>query len=142
MKVLAIDPGKKRVGLAACDELEITTRLLPQLQVNSWGELLKQLVGMIREQGFQEVVVGLPLDMSGEAGKAAESARRLAHALEKQLASGGDTCPVVLWDERLTTFEAEQRLRDSGVARKKARHKLDSLAAQVLLEDYLQNRSR
>ncbi len=140
MKVLAIDPGKKRIGLAACDELEITTRLLPQLQVASWGKLLKQLVDMIRDQGFQEVVVGLPLDMSGQAGQAAESARRLADALEKQLASGQAVCRVVLWDERLTTFEAEQRLRDRGVARGKARHQLDSLAAQVLLEDYLQNR--
>ena len=137
MKILAIDPGTKRIGLAASDALHLTTRLLPVLQVSGLGRSVQELARLIAEEEFQKVVVGLPLNMDGSEGKAAVGARDLMERLKKELKGKKISCEVEVWDERLTSFEAEQRVRQQGVAKAKAKAFLDSLAAEVLLEDYL-----
>lgn len=137
MKILAIDPGGKRVGLAASDALHLTTRLLPVLQVKKLKASVPQLVSLIGQEEFAKVVVGLPLNMDGSEGAAAKGARELADTLKAALKKKKLSCEVELWDERLTTFEAEQRARQQGVAKAKAKAFLDSVAAEVLLEDYL-----
>ncbi len=137
MKILAIDPGGKRVGLAASDALHLTTRLLPVLQVKKLKSSVPELVSLIAKEEFAKVVVGLPLNMDGSEGAAAKGARELAATLIAALKKKKLECEVELWDERLTTFEAEQRARQQGVAKAKAKAFLDSVAAEVLLEDYL-----
>lgn len=137
MKVLAIDPGTKRIGLAATDSLHLTTRLLPVLQIKNLTKAVGELSELIASEGFSRVVVGLPLNMDGSEGKAAKNARDLAHKLKQQLLRRDFSCEVLLWDERLTSFEAELRTRQQGVAKAKAKAFLDSVAAEVLLEDYL-----
>ncbi len=137
MKILAIDPGTKRIGLAASDELHLTTRLLPVLEVQGLGESIHRLAKLIQTEGFQRVLVGHPLNMDGSAGEAAQGSEKIAQALRAELEKLGYSCEVVLWDERLTSYEAEQRVRQRGVAKAKAKAFLDSIAAEVLLEDYL-----
>lgn len=137
MKILAIDPGSKRIGLAASDELHMTIRLLPVLQVSGLKDSVKRLASLIQEQEFHKVVVGLPFNMDGTEGEAASEARHIAEDLRKELSNLQYPCEVVLHDERLTSFEAEQRARQKGVAKAKAKAFLDSVAAEVLLEDYL-----
>ncbi len=137
MKILAIDPGGKRIGLAASDSLHLTTRLLPVLQVSALGKSLRELAELIAREEFEKVVVGLPLNMDGSEGKAAKEARSLADKLRSETKKRKLDCEIELWDERLTSFEAEQRARQHGVAKAKAKAFLDSVAAEVLLEDYL-----
>lgn len=137
MKILAIDPGKKRIGLAASDALHLTTRLLPVLEVSGLGESLRELAKLIAAEEFQKVVIGLPLNMDGTEGEPALAAKAMAERLRQELAAKQIACEVELWDERLTSFEAEQRTRQQGVAKAKAKAFLDSVAAEVLLEDYL-----
>jgi putative Holliday junction resolvase len=137
MKILAIDPGGKRVGLAASDALHLTTRLLPVLQVKSLKSSVPELVTLIGKEEFAKIIVGLPLNMDGSEGGPAKEARALAATLSEALKKKQLNCEVELWDERLTSFEAEQRARQQGVAKAKAKAFLDSVAAEVLLEDYL-----
>jgi len=137
MKILAIDPGGRRVGLAASDALHLTTRLLPVLQVKKLKSSVPELVTLIGKEEFGKVIIGLPLNMDGSEGAAAKEARVLAEALIQALKKKKLSCEVELWDERLTTFEAEQRARQQGVSKAKAKAFLDSVAAEVLLEDYL-----
>jgi len=137
MKILAVDPGSKRIGLAATDSLHLTTRLLPVLKVSNLARCLDKLVSLIAEEDFDQVVIGFPLNMDGSEGAVAKGARKLAESLGNELRRRKVACGVALWDERLTSFEAEQRLRQHGVAKAKAKAFLDSIAAEVLLEDYL-----
>jgi len=137
MKILAIDPGSKRIGLAATDELHLSIRLLPVLQVQGLHQSMNALIGIIQSEPFHKVLVGLPMNMDGSEGRSATAARKLKDALDKELARQKISCEVLLWDERLTSFEAEQRMRQQGVAKAKAKAFLDSVAAEVLLEDYL-----
>ena len=139
MKILAVDPGTKRVGLAACDEMEITTRLLPVLYTHraSW---LDELIGIVTGESFQQVIWGLPLNMDGSEGEAAKHARRMALQVERELKKKNWAGEFTLWDERLTSFAAEEKLKERGIAKAKGKDYLDSLAAQILLEDFLRSR--
>lgn len=139
LKTLAVDPGLKRVGLAACDEFGLTTRPLSQLAFRGLPELLLELEEIIRAEKFVKVLIGLPLHLDGQKSEAAKRSQKLAERLQHKLKQENLECEVVLWDERLTSFEAEQRLRDRGKSKAKAKGELDSLAAQVLLEDYLRD---
>lgn len=139
MKILAIDPGTRRTGLAACDELQLTTRLLPGLSCSQPHLLVQALTQLIAEENFALALMGVPYNMDGSLGPAAKRSQQLSQQLETALKKQKLNCKIKLWDERLTTFEAETRLREKGVAKIKAKDKLDSLAAQVLLEDYLRN---
>jgi len=137
MKFLAVDPGTQRVGMAACDDLEITTRLLPVLPFKDTPTLVRSLGNLIEKEEYGGVVLGLPLNMDGSQGKAFRRSHSLAEALKRELRRRDLSCEIFLWDERLTTFEAETRLREKGIPKAKAKEFLDSLAAEVLLEDYL-----
>jgi len=139
MKILAIDPGTKRVGLAACDEMGLTTRLLPVLDLKKNSRWIQDLVELVVAEGFAKVLLGLPLNMDGSEGEPSKRSRRLANSLQKKLTEQGWEGSVDLWDERLTSFEAEDRLRQRGVPKGKAKEFLDSLAAQIILEDFLRS---
>ncbi|MBN1586427.1 MAG: Holliday junction resolvase RuvX [Candidatus Omnitrophica bacterium] len=133
-RILAIDPGTKRIGLAVSDPLGITAQGLPSIQVETPEQALKALLRLAGEYEVAEFVVGWPLNMDGSRGAQAGSAEALAGELR---ASG---FKVKMWDERLTSAQAEGVLLSADVGRKKRKQITDKLAAQILLQSYLDSR--
>ncbi len=131
-RVLAIDMGSKRVGLALSDELRLSVRTLQALPRTPWKRLLKSLAGLCEEFDVRMIVVGLPLRLDGLEGEAAQEVRRLARNLELTL-----KIPVSLQDERLTSKAAEAALRERGLQGSQISESVDSEAAAIILRDYL-----
>jgi len=132
-RVLAVDYGRRRIGLAVSDELGLTARPLAILvRVNRQNDL-RRLREACRTHGVTHIIVGQPLHMTGEAGEMANEAARFAARLEKEIGIG-----VELVDERLTTWEAEQALAETKLSARRRRKSLDDVAAAVLLRDYLE----
>ncbi len=129
--VLAVDWGERRMGVAVCDPLQILASGRPTLQVRSLSDAVAQVTAVARAEEAERIVVGWPLQPSGERGEAARGAERLAEAL--RAACG---LPVELLDERLTSVAAEERLGGAG-RRRRDRGRIDEGAARVLLEDWL-----
>lgn len=136
MRVLGIDPGSKRVGLSLSDESGLVAQPLRTLQRAGKEALLKDLCAVIAETESTTVVLGLPLQLSGEEGHAARRARALGSALRE--AAGVE---VVLWDERLTSVVAERSLTEAGVRGARRREVVDQAAATLLLQSYLDAQS-
>jgi len=132
MRILALDLGKRRIGLAISDELGITAQGLPTLQRINIRADLAQLGRLAREKGVDRILIGNPLHMSGDAGAQSESAREFGEQLARY--TGLD---VKLWDERLTTVEASRVLRASGMGIEKRAKAVDRLSAVILLQSYL-----
>lgn len=131
-RVLALDLGARRVGLALSDELGITAQGLPTLERTNLREDLARVTSLAQERGVTMFLIGNPLNMGGSEGRQSAWVRQFAEKLESR--SG---LPVKLWDERLTTVEAERVLDQGGVSRDKRRMAVDRLAAVILLESYL-----
>jgi putative Holliday junction resolvase len=131
-RVLALDLGQRRVGVAVTDELRITVRRLPPLRRSSWKQLVHNVAALVRDFDAQLLVIGLPLSLDGTESTAAKEVRRQAHNLELSL-----NLPVFLQDERLTSKEAEGVLRADGYNRDEVKNRVDSEAAALILRDYL-----
>ena len=131
-RILALDFGKRRIGLAVSDELGITAQGLPTLQRTNKAQDLDALDQLIRERGVALVVMGQPLHMSGTEGRQANYAAQFARTLEAHA-----QVEVRMWDERLTTVEANRVLKQSGVSRQKQRAAVDRLSAVLILQSYL-----
>jgi len=131
-RVLAVDWGERRIGLAVSDPEGIIPTGLPTLEVRSLEGAVGRVARVAREQKAERVVVGLPLLMSGARGEAAEAAERFAAALAERTG-----LPVDTYDERLTSALSERRLREVGVRAGRARRRVDQGAAVALLESYL-----
>ncbi|HEX5707306.1 MAG TPA: Holliday junction resolvase RuvX [Pyrinomonadaceae bacterium] len=131
-RVLALDWGTKRIGIAVSDELRLTARALPALRRASWKHLLEELSGLLREFDVQRVVFGLPLRLDGTEGDAAREVRRVSENLNLSL-----RVPVSLQDERMTSLEAEGNLRASGFDETEVSRRRDSESARLILLDYL-----
>jgi putative pre-16S rRNA nuclease len=131
-KVLALDLGEVRIGVAVSDPQR--TLALPAGTIKAAGGVddLKAVARLVKETEAVEVVVGLPLSMSGERGPAAHKAEEFAEGLRLML-----KVPVHLQDERLSTVEAERGLREAGVSGRERRRVVDQAAATVVLEAYL-----
>ena len=134
-RVLAVDPGSRRVGLALSDEGRRLASPLRTLDAEPRETLAERLAGVAREVGAVEVVVGLPSNLDGSAGAAAQGARALAAELKK-----ATRLPVALQDERLSTVAAERHLVGQGVRRDRRKGLVDQLAAALVLETYLARR--
>lgn len=135
-RVLALDVGKKRIGLAVSDELGITAQGLETLERTRIREDLAKLKELAASWNVQTVLVGRPLHMSGAESRQSAYTDEFAARVRDHLG-----LPVVFWDERLTSVEAERTLRQARTtleARKKA---IDRLAAVLLLESYLEHRN-
>ena len=128
--ILGIDFGRARIGLAISDELRLLAHPLETLPGNK--DTAKKIVEIIRERKIDKIVVGVPRHMSGEIGKAAREALEFANKLRAQV-----PCPVETWDERLTTVAAERALRGAGKKSRKTRNIIDQVAAQMILQGYL-----
>ncbi len=138
MRIMALDYGAARIGVAVSDELKLLARPLETIEVKGWKKLLERLRSLVAGYGVERLVVGIPYNMDGSRGPAAERAERFARRLEAALG-----LPVERIDERLTSREAEKLLARAGKARDKIKQKkrLDEVAAAVILQDYLE-RSR
>jgi putative Holliday junction resolvase len=132
MRVLAIDHGTKRVGLALSDETGTIALPLQFLDAEPAAKLFERLKEIADERKVEEIVVGLPRNMNGTYGPAAEKARDFVGALKQVL-----TVPIHTWDERLTTVQANRFLIDSGMRREKRKERVDQTAAAILLQSYL-----
>ena len=134
-RVLALDLGKRRIGLALSDELGITAQGLQTLERSNIREDLARLAQLAVEKNVAMILVGNPLHMSGREGRQTEFARDFGARLHA--ATG---LPVEYRDERLTTVEAQRVLRQSGISIEKRAKAVDRLAAVILLESYLDSR--
>jgi len=133
-RVLGLDLGQSRIGVAISDEDR--RMAVPVGTVHTGApEDVKAIAAIVAENGVTEVVVGLPLGLSGASGEAADHARKFAEALRGFLG-----VPVVLHDERLSTVEAERALRSAGVTGRRQREVVDQSAAAVILQSYLDQR--
>ena len=135
-RLLALDLGQKRVGVAVSDERWLTVRPLKALARTSWKHLLRAVSEMAGSFDAQALVLGLPLMMDGTEGPAAVEARRLARNFELSL-----RIPVFLQDERLSSHEAENHLRGEGHSHESLRERVDSRAAAVILSDFINSRT-
>lgn len=131
-RIIAIDPGTKRCGIAVCDELRVTTRPLPIIERTSWKKLLSKISEIVSEFDAKALVIGLPLESDGSESGMSQEARSMARKFALSL-----TIPVYLQDERVTSYEAKRRLWESGVDLKDARKQVDSEAAAIILADFL-----
>jgi putative Holliday junction resolvase len=130
-RVLAIDYGKRRIGLAVSDELGITAVPLAPLERKNRQEDIRRLREIARKYKITLILVGLPLHLAGHAGEMANESARFASRIQKELG-----LPVELRDERLTSWEAERTLKENA-GRKRGNASVDSVAAAILLRDYL-----
>jgi putative Holliday junction resolvase len=131
-RLLALDLGQKRVGVAVTDELRITVRPLPYLSRTNWKRLVRDVSALVRDFDAQALVIGLPLSLDGTENTAALAVRRQARNLSLSL-----NLPVVLQDERLTSREAENELRATGCPEADVQDRADGEAAALILRDYL-----
>lgn len=135
-RILALDLGRRRIGLAVSDELSLTAQGLPTLERTNNLADIAALAKLAAEHSVGRFLVGKPIHMSGDEGRQAVWVRQFAGNLEARTG-----VPVTLWDERLTTVEAQRVLRQSGVSIEKRGRAIDRLAAVLLLQNYLDHRA-
>lgn len=131
-RILALDLGTRRIGLAVSDGLGITAQGLETLVRRNKRADLAALAGIVRDRQIEKILVGLPLRMSGDAGTQADWATQFAEMLGQYTG-----LPVIMRDERLTSREAERVLRGSGVHQADRKAAIDRLSATILLQSYL-----
>ncbi len=136
-RILCIDYGEKRLGLAMSDELGITAQPFGKLEPESRKHAIEQIEEIVAANEVGQIVVGLPLTLLGSSGEAASSVMTFARQLGRQL-----RMPVVTWDERLSTKQGEEVLKRGGVRRKRRKQVVDSIAAAIVLQSYLDARGR
>ena len=136
-RLLGIDPGKKNIGIAICDENKVVATPLKIIKKNKFQILLKEIQEIIKENKIKGVVIGNPINMDGSFGKASQSATGFAKNLSISI-----TIPIVLWDERLSSEGSFKITRDLGSNVTDRVKKLDKNAAAFILQgaiDYLSN---
>ncbi|MGB9840869.1 Holliday junction resolvase RuvX [Thermovenabulum sp.] len=137
MRVLGLDVGEKRIGIAISDELGITSRGLMVLERKGFNEDVKKVVEIAEKNCVDKIVIGLPVNMNGTYGKGVENVKKFGEKLKSIY-----NAQVIYWDERLTTVAAQKVLIDADISRKKRKGVIDKLAAVLILQsflDYLHN---
>ncbi|MBQ7678676.1 MAG: Holliday junction resolvase RuvX [Butyrivibrio sp.] len=140
MRVMGLDYGSRTVGVALSDELLLTAQAREIVRRNAENKLrrtLARLEEIIVAEDVQDIVLGLPVNMDGSMSLRAELAQEFRDKLERRTG-----IPVRMQDERLTTVEAEEILRANGIPRNEYKKHIDAVAAQVILQDYLDARNR
>jgi putative Holliday junction resolvase len=132
MRYLAIDPGQKRTGLAVGDDVTGHAGPVDVVRTSDAGELLRALGAAIQEHGPDALVVGVPYNADGSVGPAAKKALALIQLLRQSTG-----LPVHPMDERLTTFQADELLKQSGLTHQQKKERRDAIAAAAILKDFL-----
>jgi putative Holliday junction resolvase len=133
-RILGIDFGRARIGVAMSDELQLLAHPLETIPAGNRSAM--RLAEIVRAQNIDHVVAGIPKRMSGEMGSAATEVLDFVEKLRAIL-----PCPVVTWDERLTTVAAHRALREAGKKTRQTRDYVDQVAAQMILQSYLDRRA-
>ena len=135
MRILGLDYGSKTVGVAVSDPLGLTAQRLDTIwrkQENKLRQTLARIKELVDEYQAEQIVLGYPKNMNNTVGERAEKALEFKEMLEKRTG-----LPVIMWDERLTTVEADRTLMEAGVRRENRKQYLDGLAAVFILQGYL-----
>lgn len=134
MKIMALDVGDRTIGVATCDELEISAT--PRVVLPRNGKELDELERLVTDEGVEEIVVGMPVSLGGFLGPQAEKVTKFIAAVQRRI-----DVPVRSWDERMSTVEAERVLLEADTSRARRRRVIDKVAATVILEGYLRYRA-
>jgi putative holliday junction resolvase len=135
MRIMALDVGDKKIGVAISDSLLLTAQSRPTLRRTSLAADLKVLKDLVEENEVNEIVVGQPLHMNGAISPQSQKVARFAETIRDAL-----KLPIIFWDERLTSFAAEQHLEELGLNWRKRREHIDKIAAMIILQNYLDSR--
>jgi putative Holliday junction resolvase len=135
MRYLAIDYGGKRTGLALCDQSEMIASPIAVIDIPAL--VIQKVLAVIKDEQVETVVVGLPMNMDGTEGQSAKAVRAFAKELAAKTA-----IPIIFHDERLSSFEAEEKLAPAEFTRKKKRKRLDSVAAAGILQSFLDQKHK
>ena len=136
MRILALDHGTKRIGVALSDQLKMIAQPLEFIPAEPFGDFLARLRELIRTKEVELILVGMPRNMDGSYGEAAGKVREFVTVLKETVA-----VPLQLWDERLTSAQANRVLIDGNVRRMDRKEKVDKMAAAILLQSYLDSLS-
>ena len=134
MRILALDHGTVRVGVAVSDELGMIARPMEFIPAEPWEDFIVRLNQLLAELQPEQIIVGMPRNMDGTIGLSAEKAGAFVAKLRETIA-----VPIRTWDERLTTVQAQRMLREAGHKARDQKGRVDASAAAVLLQSYLDN---
>ena len=134
-RILAIDHGTKRMGIAISDELKVIAQPLEFIAADPFADFVARLKELIRDREVELILVGMPRNMDGSYGPAALKVQEFVAALKSSIA-----IPVETRDERLTSVQATRSLLEAGVRRQNRKEKVDKMAAAILLQSYLDSR--
>ena len=137
MRILGLDYGSKRIGVAVCDELGMTAQGLATITRKNRRQTLEEIAVFIRTYNAEKIVIGYPIMLDGSEGIQCEKINKFASILESAF-----SLPVIKWDETLSTKEAEEILTRANIARNKRRNIVDKLAASLILQGYLDAQER
>ena len=132
LRILALDHGTKRIGVAISDELKMLAHPLEFILAESMPAFVERLRAILAEKPCELILVGMPRNMDGSFGPAAEKVREFIAQLQPQV-----TLPIKTWDERLTSTQANRMMTERNVRRDQRKLKVDAMAAAVLLQSYL-----
>jgi putative Holliday junction resolvase len=132
MRILGLDYGRKRIGVAICDELGLVARSLLATERKTIKKDMAEIERLAHEYDVEKIVIGYPLTLDGKEGIQCKRVSKFSEMIEERL-----SLPVVKWDESLSTKEAEDILLEADMGRKKRRKRVDKLAAAIILQRYL-----
>ena len=132
MRIIGLDYGDSRIGVAVSDAMGLTAQPVGTLSEKTWTKQLEKLEPIVREYGAEKFVLGMPRNMNGTIGPRGEITRKFAEALSARFG-----IPVVEWDERLSSVSAHRALSEGGMHGTKKKGKVDMLAAVFILQGYL-----
>jgi putative holliday junction resolvase len=137
MRIMALDHGTRRIGVAVSDELQMIASPMEYIPAEPMEKVLERLHQIIREKEVSLILVGMPRNMDGTYGPAAEKVNAFIAALQPHI-----TTPIKKWDERLTSVMANRALLQGNVRRADRKEKVDKMAAAILLQSYLDSGAR
>lgn len=135
MRVMALDVGDKTIGVAMSDALLLTAQPRSTIHRKNLQRDIETLRRLVEDDEVHQIVVGQPLHMDGKESRQSQKVRTFADELQKQF-----NIPIVFWDERLTSFAAEQHLEEMGLNWRQRREHVDKVAAMIILQNYLDSR--
>ncbi len=136
-RILALDLGMKRIGVAVSDELQFTVRPVCVIERAGWKKILKQIIALLAEFDAVALVLGLPYNTDGSESEMSREARKLAGNFSLSI-----SIPIFLQDERVTSYDATGYLRKIGVSERDIRKRVDSQAAAMILSDFIEHKNQ
>jgi putative Holliday junction resolvase len=137
MRIMALDVGDRSIGVAISDALLLTAQARPTLRRKDPQSDIEHIRRLAVDNEVHQIVVGQPLHMDGKESRQSQKIARFAEQLQQTL-----KLPIVFWDERLTSFEAEQHLEQLGLNWRQRREQVDKIAAMIILQNYLDSRPK